>query len=428
MSTFIRELSDINLSYYLLIDEYDNFANNILMHHGDEVYKELTHSVGFLRTFFAVIKNATETRTIEKMFVTGVTPLVLSDVTSGMNIGDIISNKIKFNSMLGFTQEEVNEILEYYISEGAIPADEREKILEILKKNYNNYCFSKKISEKVYNTDMVLYFFNNYMTEEKIPKELLDPNVRTDYSKLKFLILQDKKLNGNFSILQSLVERNEINSELTTAFSLDEVVDKDKFKSLLFYLGLITIKEHLYGTNYDFTIPNEIIRMMHFDYIRKSLQASFDLDIDVDFLKSEFMNLAFRGNWRRLFDYILEKFYEASSIRDFIFKEQGVKSFMLAYLNLTPLYFIESEFETNKGYADMFFQKNFGITDKTKYEYLIELKHISKKNLSSAEVERQKTAAISQLESYGKSKKISEKLIKLVIITSSTQVEFIGEV
>ena len=172
MSTFIRELSDINLSYYLLIDEYDNFANNILMHHGDEVYKELTHSVGFLRTFFAVIKNATETRTIEKMFVTGVTPLVLSDVTSGMNIGDIISNNLPFNSMLGFTQEEVNEILEYYISEGAIPADEREKILEILKKNYNNYCFSEKTDEKVYNTDMVLYFFNKYFQKGASPNEL----------------------------------------------------------------------------------------------------------------------------------------------------------------------------------------------------------------------------------------------------------------
>jgi hypothetical protein len=245
---------------------------------------------------------------------------------------------------------------------------------------------------------------------------------------LRFLVLRDRKLNGNFSILQTLVEQNEIACDLTTSFSLDDIVEENKFKSLLFYLGLTTIKEHLFATRYTLTIPNEIVRAMHFDYIRQSLKESFELKINTNFLQEEFINLAFAGTWQPLFDYILEKFYEASSIRDFIFREQGVKSFMLAYLNLTPLYFIENETELNKGYADIFFQKNFATTDKTKYEYLIELKHITKERLSESEVAKQKAEAIVQLERYGQSKKISEELIKIVIITSSTQVEFIGKV
>ena len=428
LNSFILKMEKIGLSYYLMIDEYDNFANNILIHHGDNTYKELTHSVGFLRTFFSVIKNATETRTIERLFVMGVTPLLLSDVTSGMNMGSIISNSTTFNSMLGFTQNEVKEMLDYYITQKAIPKEKREEIFNILQSTYDSYCFSENTDEKVYNSDMVLYFFNEYLLDKKIPNELLDKNVRTDYGKLRFLIVRDKKLNGNFSILKNLIETNEIDCDLTTSFSIDEIIDKEKFKSLLFYLGLVTIKEHLFATNYKFMIPNEIIRRMHFEYLRKSLRESYDLNIDIDFLKHEFINLAFKGHWRTLFEYILEQFYEASSIRDFIFKEEGVKSFMLAYLNLTPLYFIESEFETNKGYADMFFRKNFVTTTQTKYEYIIELKHITAKKLSKQEVEKQKEQAITQLKRYEESRTISEELIKIVIITSSKQVEFLGRV
>ncbi len=428
-SRFISKMYQIDITYFLLIDEYDNFANNILTDHGRDNYQMITHGSGFLKGFFAIIKNATESRTIERMFATGVSPLVLSDVTSGMNMGDNISDKILFNSMIGFTKDEVETMLDYYIQQGRVKKEERDEILEIFRVNYNNYCFSKKTDEKVYNSDMVLYFFNNYLQQSEIPGNFLDENVRIDYSKLRFIILESKKLNGNFNILSEIMETGECETELIKAFALKDIIETSKFKSLLYYLGLLTIKEHIFGNNFKLTIPNEVIKTMHSDYIRNSLCESYDLKINVDFLKNEFMSLAFNGDWQKLLSYILEKFYEASSIRDFIYREQGIKSFMLAYFNVTPLYFVESEPEMNKGYANIFLRKNHLTTDKTKFEYIIELKYVkSDEDKNEATVLKYKAEALKQIDSYAKSHKVSCTVKKIVIICTASELLFLGEV
>ncbi len=415
------------ISYYLLIDEYDNFANNILIHHGKGSYQDLTHGGGFLRSFFAAVKNATETRTVERLFVTGVSPLVLSDVTSGFNMGDNISTAVPFNSMIGFTTEEVKEMVDYYISEGAVKEEERAKILETLKINYDNYSFSDKTDEKIYNSDMVLYFFNKYFQSGNIPNELIDPNIRTDFGKLKFLILQDKKLNGNFSILTELLDKKETETDLVSSFALSDIIEHSKFKSFLYYLGLLTIKDHVFANHYVMNVPNETVKQMHFEYIREALKGRYDeLNINTDFLSKEFINMAFKGEWTKLMTYILDKFYEASSIRDFIYREEGIKMFLLAYFNITKLYFVESEPEMNHGYADIFLQKNYAVTDLTKYEYLIEVKYRKAGETESVETLKEKAAA--QLERYAKSQKITCPVKKLIVICSAKECEFFGEV
>ena len=132
---------------------------------------------------------------------------------------------------------------------------------------YNNYCFSENTNEKVYNSDMILYFFNKFSQSKKIPNNLIDPNVRTDYGKLRFLIVEEQKikneLNGNFSILSELTEKNETEVELIDNFSLEEIINKDKFKSFLYFLGLLSVKEHIFGSNYILSIPNQTIKTMH---------------------------------------------------------------------------------------------------------------------------------------------------------------------
>ena len=428
LNRFIAKMYECGVKYLMLIDEYDNFANNVLIHHGKDNYLALTHKGGFLRSFFAAIKNATETRTVERMFVTGVSPLVLSDVTSGMNIGDNISKNSIFNSMIGFDQKEVETMLDYYIDEKAVKSDERDEILEIFKVNYNNYCFSEKTSEKIYNSDMILYFFNNYFQDKKIPNDFLDENVRIDYGKLQFLILESKKLNGNFDLLSKLIEKKEVTTELIHSFALKDIIDENKFKSFLYYLGLLTIKEHIFGNNFVLNIPNEVIKTMHFDYIRQSLRDGYELKINIDFLKQEFMQLAFKGEWKALFDYIIKKFYEAVSIRDFVFREQGIKMFILAYLNVTPLYFILSEPEMNRGFADIFLQKNYFTTDKTKFEFIIETKYVTKEELSSnSSVDYYIAEAKDQLMKYSQSQKITCPLKKIIIIASANELLYMGD-
>ncbi len=434
LKKFIRVMRANSAQFYLLIDEYDNFANNILIHHGKERYQRVTHQAGFLRSFFAAVKNGTESGAIARMFVTGVSPLVLSDVTSGMNIGDNISNTILFNSMIGFTQDEVEEMLDYYIDAEVVKKEEREEIIELLQYNYNNYCFSEKVDEKLYNSDMILYFFNNYSQEKKIPSNLIDENVRIDYGKLRYLILEEQKLNGNFSILADIVETGQTETTLVHSFALSDIVEKDKFKSFLYYLGLLTIKEHYFASKYLLTIPNEVIKEMHYGYIRQALTEQYKLRIDTDLLEREFSNTAFNGDWQKLFTYILDEFFAASSLRDFVLREHSIKMFLLAYLNVTPLYFIESEPEMHRGYADFFFRKNYFTTDLTNYEYLVELKYIKSDDLPAAPdklealINTVKQEAVTQLLNYKKSRKITCKLIQLVIICSSKEVLLIEEV
>lgn len=430
LNRFFARMRDYGVSYYLLIDEYDNLATNILIHHGRESYLGLTHTGGFLRSFFAAIKNATEERTVERLFVTGVSPLVLSDVTSGMNIGDNISAMPPFGAMAGFTHDEVEAMLDYYIEVGMVPQYERDRVVEIMRVNYNNYCFTENTSERMYNPDMVLYFFHTYEQLKKTPTSLLDENARTDYGKLRYLIVESKKLNGNFDILARIVDGQEVEAELTHAFALEDMVVADRFTSFLHYLGLLTIREFVYANKCVLTIPNEVVRKMHFDYIRRSLGEGFDLKIDVDYLRNEFDRLAFRGEWRPLIEYILNAFYEASSIRDFVFREQGIKSFLLAYLNVTPLYFVESEPEMNRGFADIFLRKNAFTTDLTKHEYLIEVKYVTREEEKRPDaIARAKAAAAEQLERYAQSRRITCRLHRIVIVATATEAtwEALGE-
>ena len=431
LKKFISIMKAHRAKFYLLIDEYDNFANNVLIHHGKERYQRVTHQAGFLRSFFAAIKNATETSTIDRMFVTGVSPLVLSDVTSGMNIGDNISNMIPFNSMVGFTQGEVEVMLDYYINAEVVKKEERAEISEILRVNYNNYCFSENTDEKVYNSDMILYFFNKYSQNKKIPSNLIDENVRIDYGKLRFLILEEQKLNGNFSILSDIIENGSIDTQLIHSFALKDILEKSKFKSFLYYLGLLTIKKHYIASRYQLTIPNEVIRTMHFDYIRQALTESFKLNIDIEFLEQEFANVAIKGEWQALFEYILDKFYENTSLRDFVLLEHSIKMFLLPYLGFSPYFYVDSEPEMNRGYADLFFQSK---TDITNYEYLIELKYLKSKDLPkdkeklNALVQKTKQAATEQLLRYKQSREITCELIQIVIICSSKEVLLLEEV
>ncbi len=442
MESFIATMYDAGIKYYLLIDEYDNFANNILIEHGKKIYKDTTHGRGFLRGFFAIIKAGTENRTIERLFITGVSPLVLSDVTSGMNIGDNISIYPSFEDMVGFTAEEVEKLVDYYIKEGAIKKSDKEKLLETISEFANNYYFSRQKRISVHNSDIILYIIKNYMQFGKLPDDPIDPNIRTDYGKLRFLVVESNRLNGNFNILQEIADKGEIDGNLVDSFPLEEIISEDKFVSLLYYLGLLTIKESYEGNLYSFTIPNLTVKNLLWEYIRKAIEEVYDLRISTRKLALMFRDMAHRGEWKDLFKFIFEEFYNlVSSVRDFIWREEGVSMFLRTYLSLSPYYIIESEYETSGGYVDIYLRKNWAITEMTRYEYLIELKHVKlegRKKISADDLKKIKQEAIEQIKKYASSKKLkpspfvdnsrAPELKKIIIITSSSQVEIMEEV
>ncbi|MBF0398248.1 MAG: AAA family ATPase, partial [Desulfobacterales bacterium] len=365
--------------FYLMIDEYDNFANNILIEHGQDSYMSVTHAEGFLRSFFTIIKGGTDTKTIDRIFVTGVSPLVLADVTSGFNIGTNISLEEQTKFMVGFTQDETNSMIDYYIAENIFQKIEKDKILSDLREWYNGYNFSiTNPSEKIYNSDMVLYYINIYLMRSVPPVDMLDDNVRTDYEKIKYLILLNNQLNGNFDILREVLETGKTEGELIKSFAIGEEIDITRFRSLLFYLGLLTINETFPDNVYKFVIPNRVINLMMWGYIIKALKEIFQFKLNTDNLSKLFRNLAFKGEWGDFFSYLFDKFYEASSIRDFIYREEGVKGFLLAYLNMTSLFKVYSEPEFNKGFADIYLEPDTRFPE-IKTGFLIELKYVKAK-------------------------------------------------
>ncbi len=414
---FHNEMKKKHISFYMIIDEYDNFANNVLIEHSEEIYEKITHAGGFLRNFFTLIKGLTDNREIDRLFISGVSPLVMADVTSGFNIGDNISLWPDFASMVGFNREELKELIDYYLP------DQYEPLFPILSEWYDNYCFDENLIENhIFNSISILYFLKENLALKRIPLNLIDENLRTDYGKLRYLIIQGEKLNGNFNILKEIVETNQTISILVRSFAQNELIDEEKFVSLLFYLGLITIKDISPTNDYTFTIPNKLIRRLLWEYVQKAMVDALALKISNNFLKQSFEKMARTGEWKPVFQYIIDKFYEAVSIRDFTFHEEGLKTFLLAWLNLTNLYDVVSEKEKNKGYADICLEPDRRFTEYVKYDYIIELKYVRAEEIETqvkedVTVKLAVKTASSQLHQYAANNKY--QTIKIIIVASA---------
>ena len=206
LNYLIGQATLLDLPIYLFIDEYDNFTNAILANVGNEHYRKLTHGTGFFRYFFNKLKEgATGNGPIKRMFITGVSPVTMDDVTSGFNIGANMSTDPRFNGIIGFSEREVRDMLSYYKDVDML-AGEVDEVIGVMKPWYDNYCFSRdSLHEPMYNADMVLYFLNHYLPLKKVPENMIDNNIRTDYNKLRHLIRLDKKMGMNASIIQDIV-------------------------------------------------------------------------------------------------------------------------------------------------------------------------------------------------------------------------------
>jgi hypothetical protein len=422
---FHSEMKRKHVFFYMIIDEYDNFANNVLMEHNEEVYRKITHSGGFLRNFFTLIKGMTDSREIDRLFISGVSPLVMADVTSGFNIGENISLWPDFASMVGFNREELKGLVDYYLP------GQYETLFPLLSEWYDNYCFDENLNENnIFNSISILYFLTESLALQRVPLNLIDENLRTDYGKLRYLILEEKKLNGNFSILKDLVQNKETTGRLVRSFAVNELINAEKFRSLLFYLGFTTLKGISPAGRYTFTIPNKLINNLLWEYIQKSLDEVYKLKIDIDFLEQVFTDMALEGTWKPAFQYIVDKFYEAVSIRNFTFHEEGLKTFLLAWLNLTNLYDVVSEKEKNKGYADICLEPDRRFTEYVKFDYIIELKYVKAEEIETVAkedvtVKQVVKIASTQLLQYTVNNKF--QTIKIIVVASAKKLMYMEE-
>ena len=387
-------------SLYLIIDEYDNFTNVVLNEHGEGVYHAITHADGFYRDVFKKFKG-----NFERIFMMGVSPVTLDDVTSGYNIGWNISIKPEFDEMLGFSTKDVVDMFTYYKEHGCIPADsDIDAIVEDMKPWYDNYCFAEQALSKdtrMFNCDMVLYYLRNYMDYGCPPRQMIDPNTKTDYGKMKKLLQFDKLDGERRGIIHKIAEEGQIVTQLYESFSAYQIPKAEIFPSLLFYYGMLTIKG-TFGSQLILGIPNNNVRKQYYEYLLEEYQnVNY---INPNTLVTQFTYMAFEGKWQEPLTRMAEAYGKVSSVRDTIEGERNLQGFFMAYLNLNDYYITAPELELSHGYCDFFLLPDL-THYATKHSYILELKVLSKK-ASANDAEQQWQQAVEQMRRYAEAPRV----------------------
>ena len=387
--------NELRIPMYLIIDEYDNFTNVVLSEKGEEVYHKMTHAEGFYRDVFKKFKG-----TFERIFFTGVSPVTLDDLTSGFNIGWNISTLFYFDKMLGFSTDEVREMFKYYKEAGLLPDNcDIEAMIEEMKPWYDNYCFAKeclKDGNRVFNSDMVLFYLRNYVMYKSSPEVMLDPNTKTDYNKLRNLIQLDRLDGDRKGILRKIAEEGEIVAEVLPSFPAYQLIRPRMFVSLLFYYGMLTIKG-MRGARPILSIPNNDVRMQYYNFLMEEYDRR--CSIEVSNLQDGFDSLAFDGEWRSVMQYMCDCYKQLSSVRDSIEGERNIQGFFMAYLSLCNYYIIAPELELQHGYCDFFLLPNM-THYQAAHSYILELKYLSKSDFSDEKANAQWNEAVEQIKGY----------------------------
>lgn len=415
-----QKCQEVGKKIYLFIDEYDNFTNMILAHEEHLVrYCNQTHGEGYLRQFFNTIKG-TAGNSLGRVFVTGVTPVTMDNLTSGFNIGTNYSLSSDFNEMTGFTEEEVREMLDYYGS--VLPFNHTtDELIKVMKPWYDNYCFAEERygETTMYNSMMVLYFVDNYIGYEyQITKKMVEPNIRIDYDKMRMLIRHDKEFAHDASIIQQLVTQGFVIGTLNENFPAERINDPDNFLSLLFYFGMVTI-DGTYKGETKFIIPNEVVRDQMYTYLLDTYKEN-DLVYDRYSKGKLESKLAYDGQFKPYFEYIADCLKKYSSQRDKQKGEAFVHGFTLAMTSQNKFYRPISELDNDGGYADIFLSPLCDIYKDMVDSYIIELKY-SKSQTTDEQVKKLFEEASAQISRYADSDTVREavkttKLHKLVVI------------
>jgi hypothetical protein len=380
---------------YLLIDEYDHFANEILSFRFDD-FLNMVGRNGFVRKFYEAIKVGTQKGGIDRMFVTGISPITLDSLTSGFNISTNISLEEEFNLLLGFEEKEVIEILNGV----EVPKAELFDVLAEMKLWYNGYKFNVNAEKRVYNSNMILYFAAEYSLNKSYPDELLDPNIASDYNKIRESFKIKGKEKENLVHLNALVETGELQSNLVHQFDLEKRFGRADFISLLYYQGIITIWDSKYS-QITFKMPNYVISQLYFQYFHQVILEESNLDHKGIDVTNMIIELADNNNMQPLVEYT-ENILQELVVRDKMnFDEKYIKTIFTSAFYISTIYTIRNEFEVkrerpDKGFVDLLLIQRPPYFPK--YQFAIEFKYVKKQDAAKAETVKQE--AIEQLKGY----------------------------
>ena len=401
-----------NEKIYVIIDEYDHFANELLGFY-PERFRTLISKNGKVRKWYEILKKGTET-VVDRIFITGVAPITLDSLTSGFNIGKDISQDIRFNDMMGFTESELIEILDNQ----EISKKEQEKIVPIMKENYDGYKFSLNAENQIYNSNMCLYFLSEYTWSRKIPDKLIDMNIASDYSKIGKMLDLCKGEN-KLEILRKTVQGEPITNKIVEKFNPAIEFTEIDMISMLYYLGYLTISGELVGIP-ELIIPNKVMKEIYASYFMQLMNQEAEFRIDSSTNQEILIQLAMEGRIDKIVE-VLRIYLNNLSNRDLIkFDEKYIKLIFYCIAMSIQSYWVKSEMEVKRNYPDILLVPK----DRTKgYKaIMVEFKYIKKGE--TAKLEDKQKEAREQIERYSEFEEIKdiEGLRKYTIVVATNEI------
>ena len=436
LNALFLHAEQLGVRLFLLIDEYDNFANIILAGEGLAAYNAITHGSGWFRDFFATLKEGTESGNLERLFITGVSPVTMDDVTSGFNIGTNISFRAKYNDIVGFTEAEVRSLVEMYRELGVFD-EEADAAMAVMREWYNGYRFAKGATEDMYNTNMVLYYLDRSIPNDEGPEDLVDANVRIDYGKLRHLVLVNRDatlaaeraaadpprrisnrdellnaetigLNGNFDVLREVMAVGLVDGELQPSFPMDQLGQRENFLTLLHCFGLLSIREVADGRT-RLGVPNQTVRRLMYGYLRDAYRDVGVFSVDLLRFADLTWAMARDGAWRPAVDFLAEALVRQTSVRDYVQGERALQSFFAAYLGAASCFVFHTEQELAKGYADMVLTPLTVQYPTLRHGFVIELKYLKRGDDGEASAQSALDAAKEQLRGYLRDERLTRQ-------------------
>ena len=405
MNALFEETKGRDIGVYVIIDEYDNFTNTILAESDQAAYNALCHGDGFFKQFFTVLKALTTSldAPLKRMFITGVSPVTMDDVTSGFNIGTNISLMPQYADLVGFRHEDLRAITDYYAAHCNFDAD---KAYDTAVRWYDNYRFGSFDAPALANMTIVLSFFSYLWQTKQFPNELIDENLRTDYAKIRHLVTADRRLNGNFHVLENLLAGGQLTERLVKSFQAREMSEKENFTSLLYWFGITTIIGEKFGKMM-FGIPNETLKELAAKMIPAAYSDVHKIDERVFAINDGLCDFADTGEWRGFMDVLSGIVKENFAVRDSVEGEKVVQSTLVALLIAAGgPYFVRHEHEAGGGFYDIALAPQLDRWPDIAHAALIEMKYVKAGDPTPMpeQLAKIKAEAIDQLDRYSASR------------------------
>jgi len=406
IGTLLSIAAGLDHKLYLFIDEYDNFANRLLADGEQALHESIVRGTGFVRSFYAALKAGTGAGGLARMFITGVSPILLDDLSSGFNIIKPVSLQARFNTMAGFTRADVERATGELLADmPALRADPRigdqAQLLSMLERYYNGYRFSKDAAERVFNSDLVLYFLAEIENHGRYPEQMLDLNVRTDYGRLQRIATLSGAAGAELrDLLSAILTEERVSSPIVEQFGVRNMHGREQLVSLFYYMGMLTFAPPSPGQAVpDLVVPNRVMRELQWEFLALSVKDQERVWIDTLDLEKALTAMASAGDIAPLLALFREQVVGRLGNKDLRqFNEKVLKLMLLAYISQSRTFRILSEKEFSRGYCDLFLGLSPDVPS-GRYAWMLEVKYL-KTEATAAEIKRAIAQAHEQLDRY----------------------------